>query len=136
MNVYESIFQQLDKLGIIEMIRQNREHAKSESEPCMPFSYDLLFRDPASGICEIALAHNYVQNGDLCCDPDMRVRVDLKHGMAEALSYQTSIPPVYQEVYAEPGQFNPRLKIQLNRFLHQWLTNCIEQGHGFSSEAA
>lgn len=134
--VYESIFQQLDKLGIIALIREGREAAKSELSNYMPLSYDLLFRDPASGICEIALAHNYTQNGDLCCDPDMRLRVDLAHGMAEALAYQTSIPPVYQEVYPEPGKFDPRLKVQLNRFLHTWLTNCIEQGHGFQGEAA
>ena len=38
-------------------------------------------------------------------------------GRAEALSFQQAIPPIYQEVYPEPGKFYPRLRRDLNSFL-------------------
>ena len=50
--------------------------------------------------------------------------------MAEAYSFQQAIPPVYQEVYPEPGKVRPKLKQDLNSFLRQWLQNLIDQDHG------
>jgi hypothetical protein len=92
----------------------------------------------------LSLVHYFLQNGDLCQDPEMTVRLfppgsvafrqltpstDPKHGRAEALSFQQAIPPVYQRVYPQPGLVRPRLRADLNRFLGQWLRNLEEQGH-------
>ena len=46
--------------------------------------------------------------------------------MAEALTFQNDYLGVYQEVYPEPGKFNPKLKKELNNFLSDWLQNIIE----------
>jgi len=92
----------------------------------------------------LSLAHYFDQHGDLCQDPELTVRLfppgstaflqytpstDPKHGRAEALTFQQAIPPIYQQVYPEPGLVRPRLRMDLNRFLGQWLRNLEEQGH-------
>lgn len=92
----------------------------------------------------VSLCHYYLLNGDLCQDPEMTVRLfppgsmafrgmipstSLRQGRAEALTYQTAIPPVYQEVYPEPGVYRPRLRSELNSFLGLWLRNLRAQGH-------
>jgi uncharacterized protein YqiB (DUF1249 family) len=59
-------------------------------------------------------------------DPDMRVWIHAEHKDAEALSYQNDYMGVYQEVYSSPGNFNPKLKKDLNEFLADWLHNIIE----------
>ena len=47
--------------------------------------------------------------------------------MAEALTYQDCFG--YREVYPTPGQVDVRAKAELNRFLSQWLSNLLAQGH-------
>lgn len=73
----------------------------------------------------IAIAHNFVQNGDVMCDPDMEVKIVPNMKMAEALSFQRSAPLMYQEVYAkdENGDVlvNTKIKKELNSFLNMWL---------------
>ena len=54
---------------------------------------------------------------------------DTRHGRIEALTFQQAIPPIYQEVYPEPGRYRPRLRVQLNDFLSLWLRNLKDQGH-------
>ena len=49
--------------------------------------------------------------------------------MIEALTFQQAIPPIYQEVYPEPGKLIPQLKRELNDFLKTWLINLLSQGH-------
>ncbi|MCG8313805.1 MAG: DUF1249 domain-containing protein [Pseudomonadales bacterium] len=78
----------------------------------------------------LSLTHYFEQNGDLCKDPDMVIAVYPKQKAVEALSYQMDIPPIYQEVYPEPGKVIPALKKELNCFLSQWLDNLVAQGHG------
>ena len=43
--------------------------------------------------------------------------------------YQQALPPIYNVVYPGPGQVIPRLRIELNNFLAQWLRNLEMQGH-------
>jgi hypothetical protein len=50
--------------------------------------------------------------------------------LAEAYSFQQAIPPIYQDVYPEPGKVRPKLKKELNSFLRLWLQNLIDQDHG------
>lgn len=92
----------------------------------------------------LSLAHYFEQHGDLCQDPEMTVRLfhpdsvtflemvpstDPRHGRAEALTFQQAIPPIYREIYPEPGAYRPRLRRELNAFLGQWVRNLKAQGH-------
>lgn len=99
----------------------------------MDLCFDVLesWNDGTQGNMRIALAHYFEQNGDLCCDPDMEIRIAWKgeNGIAEALTFQMALPPIYQMVYPEPGKMIPRLKKDLNTFLSDWLKNIIAQGH-------
>jgi uncharacterized protein YqiB (DUF1249 family) len=99
----------------------------------MDLVVEVLQRSPKKGTIILSLCHYFEQNGDLCQDPDMELRVflpeDDRPGTVEALTFQQAIPPVYQRVYPEPGKVNPRLKQQLNHFLGLWLRNLKQQGH-------
>ena len=107
------------------------EAAKSKSDGYMDLSFDLLMRDGA--MLRVALAHNYIVNGDCCADPDMELRIDLQTERVEAMTFQNSM--VYQDAGDERGGRDTRLGGQLDRFLHQWLINLKNQGHSLSPEA-
>jgi uncharacterized protein YqiB (DUF1249 family) len=82
----------------------------------------------------LSLAHYFLQAGDLCADPEMTVRVfepseKREHGAIEALTFEMAIPPIFQEVYPEPGKVSPPRHRELNGFLSTWLKNLEEQGH-------
>ena len=135
-NTYEIIYYRLEQLGL--NLDNPTDFGKSESSGFMDLNYDYLgFRGPTSddnpGTFDISLAHYFKQNGDMCADPDMEIRVYPKHKMAEALTFQMAIPPIYQEVYPEPGKVYPKVKAELNHFLKMWLRNCINQGHSFKA---
>ncbi len=61
--------------------------------------------------------------------PEFLPSSGLHHGRAEALTFQQAVPPIYQEVYPEPGKYSPRLYKELNDFLGLWLRNLEDQGH-------
>lgn len=126
------IFSHLERLGIIALVAYGSEAAKSTSSGFMDLHFDRLYEQ--DGGIVISLAHYFEQCGDLCCDPDMEIRVDLTNRVAEALSFQQAIPPVYSRVHGDDGSVNPKLQTALNRFLAGWLANCIAQGHGFKTE--
>lgn len=130
--IYEGIYKKLDKLGVLEVLVGGKGAAKSKSDGFMDLSLDVLYEEEP-GVVRIALAHYFEQNGDLCADPDMEIRFYKDRGIAEALTFQMAMPPVYQEVYPEPGKVAPRLKKELNSFLNIWLKNCLNQGHSFRS---
>lgn len=110
----------------------------------MDLVVETLWPCETTGATVLSLVHYFEQNGDLCQDPEMTVRLfhpgsrehgalvpstSDQNGRAEALMFQTAIPPVYQEVYVSPGRYRPRLHLELNRFLGQWLRNLEAQGH-------
>ena len=110
----------------------------------MDLVIEVLLPCHETGATVISMAHYFTQNGDLCQDPDMTVRLfhpgstvfrvmtpssGSQHGRAEALSFRQAIPPLYQVVYPEPGKYLPRLRRELNGFLGQWLRNLEAQGH-------
>ena len=127
--IYERIYRQLEQLGIIALVELNTAAAKSSVPGFMDLHFDRLYDEEGAVI--ISLAHYFKQNGDLCCDPDMEIRIFPDRKMAEALTFQQAIPPIYQRVYPQPGFVNLRLKKDLNSFLATWLRNCIAQGHSF-----
>ena len=122
--VYEKIYDKLEKLGILEL----KEHKKLHSEGFMDLSIDILHEDEEVKV--IAMAHNYIQNGDVMADPDMEIKIHKRIKMAEALTFQQD-PLLFQRVYHEvDGKtfVNKKVKTQLNTFLNSWLNNIKQQG--------
>ena len=134
-NIHELIFAKLEKLGITSI---EGDATKSIIGGLMNLNYDRLgCRDENSNNCasyDIAIAHNYIQNGDVMADPDMEIRIYPEIKYAEALTYQLDGLGIFQRVYPEPGKVCPRIKRELNQFLNQWLKNCIDQGHTFNKQ--
>jgi len=131
--VYETNFDRLVKLNICTAEGELRPDGRSKAEGYMDLVLEQI--DAPGSISDkkcktVSLAHYFTQNGDLCCDPDMVLMVYPKTKMVEVCSFQMAIPPIYQEVYPEPGRYVPNFKKELNRFLKTWLTNLISQDHG------
>ena len=99
----------------------------------------------------ISMTHYFEQNGDLCQDPEMVLRVfpsdyrggkmfapstDPNHGRVEAWMFIQGIPPVFHQVYPKRGFVNEYQKNSQNSFLAQWLRNLEEQGHLLLEEPA
>lgn len=115
MNIYEKIYQKLDRIGIMKV--KESVHLKS------PGFMDLVVEK--LGNKHYSLTHYYELNGDLVPDPDMEVRIMPEQKMSEALSYQDTFG--YRCVY-DGDKIDAKTKKDLNTFLNQWLTNLIDQG--------
>lgn len=120
--VYYRIYEKLKTLGVLDI----KEYRKYTSKGFMDLSIDVL--ENTDEKMRIAMAHNFIQNGDVMADPDMEIMIFKKLEAAEALTFQQDSLGIYQEVYPEPGKVNVRLKRELNSFLNQWLTNLRHQG--------
>lgn len=82
----------------------------------------------------IAMAHNYIQEGDVMADPDMEIGVDIVNERIFPLTYQQSSLGLYQEIYSydEAGEIvGVRLKLRnsIESFFNMWLRNIKNQGH-------
>src|SRR5579864_9172377 len=110
---------------------------KSKSRGFMDLNLDVLERNetnPKDRQLRIALAHNYVQFGDLMKDPDMELAVYLDRAMVEALHFeQDGAGGLYEQVYPEPGKVNLGAKASQNAFLATWLRNLRAQHHSLAS---
>jgi hypothetical protein len=133
--IQNEIFQKLERLGVVALLNATRRPnaAVSKSSGFMDLNYNYLYQDEEGVV--ISLTHYFKQNGDLCCDPDMEIQVNLAQRTAEAMSFQQAIPPIYQRVLDDDGNKNPRLQSDLNQFLKTWMGNCISQGHKFNPPA-
>ena len=80
----------------------------------------------------IAIAHFGEQNGDMMADPDMELIVDFDKDEVLPATYQNDYAGIYQEVYSENSQWNPKLSRELTSFLNTWLRNIELQGHVIS----
>lgn len=115
MVVYNTIFKRMVALGIIDQDGKPRfnEALKLKSGGFMDLNLDMLYEE--NGNYTIAMAHNYIQNGDVMADPDMEIKIIPSMKMAEALSFrQDGSIPINQHVYEEvdgktelPEAFNP-----------------------------
>jgi uncharacterized protein YqiB (DUF1249 family) len=107
-----------------------QEAKKMKSGAFMDLNLDYLTKTE-KGIV-IAMAHNFIQNGDVMADPDMEIRIIPEMKMVEALSFKQDGAGIYQQVYADEAEtkYYPRLKKELNSFLGMWLKNLIDQGFG------
>ncbi len=99
----------------------------------MDLVVEVLPQCEETGATVLSLAHYFEQNGDLCQDPEMVVRIftptDKRPAMVEALMFQQAIPPIYTLAYPEPGKVDLKAKEDLNSFLSFWLRNLKDQGH-------
>lgn len=101
--IYETIYRKLDKLGAIAALDAGQDYAKSHiGEPFMDLNMDVL--DRRADHIVIALSHYFEQNGDLCADPDMEIRIYPGRCMAEALTFQQAIPPIYRKSIPRPAR--------------------------------
>ena len=137
-NIHELIFAKLEKLGITSIEGDAAKSVIDSDGGMMDLNYDRLGcrkLDLGNYVSyDIALAHNYIQNGDVIADPDMEIRIYPEIKYAEALTYQLDGLGIFQRAYPELGKVCPRIKRELNQFLNQWLKNCIDQGHTFNKQ--
>jgi uncharacterized protein YqiB (DUF1249 family) len=128
--VYHRNYRRIEKiLGDMSGIKHQQTY-KLKAAGFMDLNIDILQRE--NNKINIAMAHNYEQNGDLVPDPDMEIEIDLLNKTAEALSFQNTY--LYSRVYDynEKGEkqfVRPKTKKELNSFLETWTKNIIAQGH-------
>ena len=134
-NPYEINYARLEKLmgQPLDSLSEERAYRLRSDQGFMDLVVERLEPCPETGAMVLSMAHYFTQEGDLCQDPEMTVRIfppegDRK-GCLEASTFEQAIPPIYQEVYPAPGKVAPALKRQLNEFLSLWLRNLKEQGH-------
>jgi hypothetical protein len=119
----KSIAKIINIIGGVEGI-----YASIENEPFLRLVIEDIGKGPR-GYQAISVAHYFVQNGDLCQDPEMAFElVPEGDGVTyEPYLFQQAIPPIYQEVF-ETGTENKRLKRQLTSFARTWDRNIEVQG--------
>jgi len=128
--IYERIYNKLSKIVNLEELKK-KMYIKKTSAGMMDLSFDFLYNETKDSF-RIAIAHNYVQNGDLMSDPDMEIRISPASKTAEALTYQQDNLGVYHQVYQEVEKtiyVNPELKKELNGFLDKWLTTILKSNY-------
>ncbi len=130
-DVYSRIFHKIRE--VVPDLLTIEESGKSEVEGYMDLNLDILHRRPDRII--IALSHYYRHpSGDMIPDPDMEIAMYPQRQAAEALTYQDCYS--YRRVCGEGNAtIDIRAKRDLNRFLNQWLTNLIAQGHRITPES-
>lgn len=74
----------------------------------------------------IAMAHTFVQNGNLMYDPEMTFTFDNEKEELQALTYEHSPMGLYQDV-RQGVSVNLGLQRELNSFLKMWLKNINDQ---------
>lgn len=130
--IYERMYKKLIKIIPEELILNKAESGKSKSGAYMDLNYDYLYSDKEDSHI-IAISHYYKQNGDMCADPDMELRVNTKYKFVEALTIQDYFG--YRKVYEDNFRLvNMKAKRDLNKFLNTWLTNLIRQKHKINED--
>lgn len=115
-DIYHSIYQKLDKIGVLEV----RQYAVIENPPHVPLCIDRL------GANVFALSQNPEVDGVMYADPDIEVRVDTVMKTAEPLAYQSG--EVRRVVYTAPGKVDLKAKNDLSVLLDSWLSDLIRNG--------
>ena len=141
LTIYELNYSRLEKLlGQPPSELDSETVYRFRAAGFMDLVVEILLPCEETGARILSIAHYFELNGDLCQDPDVTVRVfppkGDRPGMVEALTFQQAIPPIYQEVYPEPGKVILSIKRDLNAFLSTWLGNLKAQGHQQVEETA
>lgn len=108
---------------------------KSKVPGFMDLTLDIL--EIEKNYLKIALSHYYKGiDGDLIPDPDMVIKIVPNVKWASSLTYQDSY--IYDEVLVKINgetYLNRVLQNKLNKFLNQWLRNCLAQGHSLKKNS-
>lgn len=108
---------------------------KSKVPGFMDLTLDIL--EIEKNYLKIALSHYYKGiDGDLIPDPDMVIKIVPNIKWASSLTYQDSY--IYDEVLVKINgetYLNRVLQNKLNKFLNQWLRNCLAQGHSLKKNS-
>lgn len=102
-------------------------YARFESDTYEPLYIERIGKD------QLAMAHTYVQNGDMMYDPEIVFYVDDEHKQLRPMTYEQSDLGVYQRVY-DPDDHalahpNRNLEHGINDMFRTWSENLKQQGH-------
>lgn len=120
----------LAALGVLDILESNFNSSISKVSDHPDLQLTVLHRG-FSGMILFSLTHFIQAHGKLCVEPQMHVRLSKTEGIAEALTYRQSIPPIFREVYPTQGGVDMGEKQALNEFLDRWVTDCISTGYQF-----
>lgn len=94
----------------------------------MPVSVDFVWWNDHGKI--IAVAHNYIQNGDVMADPDMTFLVTEEQEIYPMTFQQDNLALYQQAIEAHDGeslQYDKKLQADLTSFANQWMQNIKDQ---------
>ena len=77
-----------------------------------------------------AVAHNYLQNGDVMADPDMTFMVSAADGRVYPMTFQQDNLGIFNRgAYEENGRLMvaPRIQRDITKFANTWMRNIKEQ---------
>ena len=125
---YERWFKQLEKIinqPLKQFMQSEQDYLKIKSNGFMDLNIDKL------ALNRIAMAHNYIQEGDVVADPDMEIAINFEYKIVYPITYQDSFG--YQEAYefdktGKAISVNEKVKRELEEFFGQWLRNLKMQG--------
>ena len=103
----------------------------------MPLSIDYLGTGPR-GLPMIAVAHNFVQNGDVMADPDMQFEIDPEGGYHPVNCTQSPTGSYHEAVFiGDDGKVyvRPGVVRDLKAFARIWDRNLGSQGFLEAAEA-
>lgn len=80
------------------------------------------------GNCNIAIAHHYIQNGDLMCDPEIVYYLDVDKQELRPKSYQQDNMGLYKTVEHENG-VDMVYEAELSKFTAEWFNNIKQQDY-------
>lgn len=82
---------------------------------------------------QLAMAHTFVQNGDIMYDPEIVFHLDDDHKMLRPMTYEQSDMGLYQRVYApnddDLTRPNRKLERDINDMFRTWSQNLKWQAH-------
>lgn len=117
----------LDKLteGLVKV----GDHSKlgNDGDPFMPACVEIIDKT-RQGWPIVSVAHYFLQNGDMCKDPDVTI-MRAKDG-DYAMTFEQSIPPIYQQPLRIEGgtmHVNEKAQQDLTLFVMELLSNINEQ---------
>lgn len=103
------------------------DYVRFESDTYEPLYIERL------GENQLAMAHTFVQNGDLMYDPEVVFFIDEEHKLLRPLTYEQSDMGVYQRVYDPDDQKlahpNRKLERDINDMFRTWSQNLKWQEH-------
>jgi len=109
-------YNKLVKIIDVDTLKE-KGHLKYKSEGFMDLNIDYL--NGNNHIHNIAMAHNYICNGDVIPDPDVEIRIDTEKEIVDVICYQDGF--TFKRVE------NDKNKKELNNFLNTWLKNILNQ---------